>query len=106
MKTYGRDEIRQALREAKALRADYAYVAVRVQTGTVSVGDILAPSHVWVDGDPTDETLPGTCAFCSAPTDGTKYMGDCLIVVGGDIAEYGEDDGEIIIEDAEVLAVL
>ena len=30
---------------------------------TVSVGDVMAESYVWDDGDRTDESIGGTCCF-------------------------------------------
>ena len=43
---------------------DYEYYGVRVTDGeNIAVGDELDQSRIWVDGEPTDEYLDGTCAI-------------------------------------------
>ena len=76
------------------------------------VGDLLAPSLVWDDGECTGEELPGTCAIgVTAETVDSAmrlvlangYSGKRLALIVGDRAQSGEDAGERIIRDAVVL---
>lgn len=91
-------------------RYDYPILAIRVDSGAQMVGESLPASRVWVDGDQTDDELPGTCGFnvhqMPASYLDTKYIGTRVILMTGDFWEYGEDDGEIIIRDAKVLAII
>ena len=42
--------------------SEYEYIGVRVQENEFTEGESLDNSFVWVDGEMTDEELPGTCA--------------------------------------------
>jgi len=105
-----RDEINEALKQAKKLGA----VGVRIISETfkdanAEVGDELERSWVWCDGDPTDERLPGTCCIGEKiphylPDAG--YWGIRIVAVDGNIIGYGQDEGEIIVENATVIADL
>jgi hypothetical protein len=87
--------------------SEYEYIGVRVQENEFTKGEILDNSFVWVDGEMTDEELDGTCAVKLEDVELAKgYFGDHVAVIGGDSMEYGQDLGEIIIRDAEVLEVL
>lgn len=78
-----------------------------------TVGDILSPSSVWIDGDPTDDLLPGTSGIQVARDAGvladarrlSNYWGRYVVLMAGNRASHGEDWGEVVIEDAVVLAV-
>ena len=98
------------------------------------IGDELPKSKRWENGIETDEELNGTCAiFVSDDTDFLDYVdgmeeaecgelnkfnewinkdiydGKYLYLVGIDTSwgwEYGEDDGEIIMNGAEVVRKL
>ncbi len=89
--------------------------ALRVDSG-MAVGDELAPSRVWVDGEVTDEMLSGTSAikigFDPRPDlveralkTASCYLGDQIALVAGRILEEGVDEYEIIIESPAVIAV-
>jgi len=78
------------------------------------VGDMLAPSLVWDDGECTGKELPGTCAIGVTvnTVDASLrlvaaggYIGKRLALIVGDRAESGEDAGERIIRNAVVLLV-
>lgn len=73
------------------------------------VGDALAPSYRWEEGDYTNERLNGTSAIGMNekidPVPYNGYIGRRIQVIGGDYQEWGEDRGEVVIPDAEVLAV-
>ena len=105
-RTYTKEEINKAIAAVRDNEYDYNYVAIRVCPDMVEVGQILEPSFVWVDGEITDEELEGTCGIGINSKASCGYFGKCMAIIGGYDAEYGEDDGEIIIKDAEVIAIL
>lgn len=86
-----------------------------------AVGDLLAPSHHWEDGTPTEMALGGTSALRLArvgdevdPADleralrrlATYQPGGCAVVLlAGDHAGRGTDPGEVLLRGAEVMAV-
>ena len=94
-----------------ALEDRFAFLGVRVQEETygLSVSDkIVHSSRVWVDGDETDEELDGVCA--TNYSNGVyltqnEYFGRYVLLLGDNKAEYGEDDGEIIMYCPTVLAI-
>lgn len=81
--------------------------------GTPSIGQALQPSRVWDDGEPTDELLDGTSAIDARYARATElldaYIGDIILVIetaqGGLGGLRGEDEGEVIVRRAVVLAV-
>lgn len=87
--------------------AEYEYIGVRVQENEFKEGEILDNSFVWVDGEMTDEELDGTCAVKLEDAQlANGYFGNHVAIIGSDSMEYGQDLGEIILRDAEVLEVL
>lgn len=91
------------------IRDQYCFdkIGIRVQDSEFVEGQILDNSFVWVDGEPTDEELDGTCALTLEDADLIQdYFGEHVAIIGGDFGEYGQDEGELIIKDAEVLEVL
>lgn len=104
-----REAIENIMNRIEEIRenSDYEYIGVRVQENEFVKGEILDNSFVWVDGEITDEELDGTCAVKLEDAELAKgYFGDHVAIIGGDYMEYGQDLGEIIIRDAEVLKVL
>lgn len=99
-------EINKAIEKAKCLMVDADYCAVRVCPEMVEAGQVLQPSFVWVDGDITDEQLDGTCGIDIDSHPACGYMGECIAVIAGNEVSWGEDVGEIIIKNAEVISVL
>ena len=78
-----------------------------MQEDAFVLGETLDNSFVWVDGEITDEELNGTCAIRIDDAELAKgYYGDHVAIIGGDSVEYGQDLGEIIIRNAEVLEVV
>ena len=82
---------------------------------TVSVGDELDPSYRWDDGTPTDEVRYGTSAM-GVDEDTTQrhldrfnaeygVLGHQVALIAGRHAVRGEDQGEVEIKDAVVVAV-
>lgn len=92
------------------------YFGNRSDDRSYDVGNILPASRVWADNNVTDEILDGTS------TTGIRYIEDAgkaltyheasynygqpMYLVAGDLVGYGEDAGEYIISDAEVIAIL
>ena len=92
--------------EEMGLSWDYEFVGVRVQEQDFELGTIEHLSHVWDNGDDTGVELDGICV-CSLDRLGVNnYFGDHIAIICGNEAEYGEDDGELIIRDAEVVKVI
>lgn len=55
----------------------------------------------------TDEELDGTCAIMLQDAElANAYHGSHVAIIGSDSMEYGQDLGEIILRDAEVLEVI
>lgn len=92
--------------EEMGLSWDYEFVGVRVQEQEFELGTIEHLPHVWDNGDDTGVELDGICV-CSLDRMGVNnYFGDHVAIICGNEAEYGEDDGELIIRDAEVVKVI
>lgn len=87
--------------------AEYEYIGVRVQENEFTEGEILDNSFIWIDGEMTDEELDGTCAVkIDDARLANNYFGDHVAIIGSNSMEYGEDLGEIILRDAEVLEAI
>nr|DAL03393.1 MAG TPA: hypothetical protein [Caudoviricetes sp.] len=85
---------------------NYEYIGVRVQTRAFELGEISHLSHVWDNGDDTGVELEGI-STCKVDRLGhTEYYGDHVAIICGNEADYGEDDGELVIRDAEVAAII
>ena len=86
---------------------DYEFFGLRViETDENLDGEILPASHVWVDGECTEELLDGTCAIElseNAATLLSKYFGNTIVLLGANQCYYGEDEGELVLRDAIVL---
>lgn len=105
----------------KMQKSRFNYFGVRSENRDLEDGYALEPSHDWIDGEMCDELLNGSCAtgigylwFDGEQEDisaiqeaikknGRKY-GDYMYIIGGDNCEGGNDDGEIIIKDAVIIA--
>lgn len=87
---------------------DYEYVGIRVQDSIpFEMGEMSHVSNVWIDGDDTGEELPGVCVIDARLAHlAVNYFGDHAAIVCGNHAEYGEDDGELIISDPVVVDIL
>lgn len=97
---------------AEELHDDYEYVGLRVQEEPFELGALDHVSHIWIDGDDTGDELDGICAITLASKGfdwvmmADTYFGSHAAIIGGFRASYGEDPGEIIIEDAEVAEII
>ena len=102
------DEMIRRVKElADDLCYDYEVVGIRVQEIPFSLGEMDHRSHIWDDGEDTGEELSGVSVIRSDKAELSKtYYGDYVAVLAGNSYTYGEDDGEIVIEDAVVVEVL
>ncbi|HBY20961.1 MAG TPA: hypothetical protein DEG71_08125 [Clostridiales bacterium] len=106
----------------------YSVYGIRVNADDESynIGDTCRYSYEWdYENDcstyntDTPIKLPGTCSLHLVIYEDTtntelinkineiknKYAGEQIVIIGGYDYEYGSDDNEIIIEDAEVLLI-
>ena len=103
------DKMRSEAKEiVKEFELDYEKIAIRVQDVPFSIGPMDHCSHVWVDGEETEDLLDGICAQDIATIDQyhNNYFGSHIALVAGNDYTYGEDYGEVIISDAVVIAIL
>ncbi len=105
------EKILEAIEAAKAEHG-WDNVGIRIQEDIpFTLGPIDHVSNVWVDGDDTGEALPGICTISADNIqqlckDAACYFGNHVAILAGDIAGYGEDSGELILTNAEVVEVL
>lgn len=117
------NEILEAIKKAKA--EGYRYFGIRGDDVKFEVGEELEPSYDWNHeyDIPSTEKLSGTC---STGIDYLWYDGEqedldtiekaiklnetypynYRTVIAGESAEYGEDEGELIISGAKVIYVI
>lgn len=109
MTTYTVGQALEAAAAAAAGATDDLYI--RFDECEYAAGDALPCSRVWIDGDPTDEYLPGTSAlrldytYAQRTRDYLRYFGHVYLVCG-DGGLYGEDVGEAIVRHATVVCKL
>ena len=104
-----REAIENIMNRIEEIRDDseYEYIGIRVQENEFTEGEVLDNSFVWVDGEMTDEELDGTCAVKLEDAElATSYFGNHVAIIGSNSMEYGQDLGEIILRDAEVIEVV
>jgi hypothetical protein len=93
--------------EIKAKSAGYDRYILRIS----DYNNVNQPSHLWIDGEDTGEELPGVCGIdCTsniidAVEKIEKYIGKYILLIGCNRYQWGEDDGEIIAVDGEIIAV-
>jgi hypothetical protein len=92
--------------EEMDLSWDYEFVGVRVQEQEFELGTIEHLSHLWDNGDDTSVEFDGICVCSLDRLGANNYFGNHVAIICGNEAEYGEDDGELIIRDAEVVKVI
>lgn len=99
--------IDRAKEVAESLAMEYEIVGIRVQEVPFEEGEIAHRSHIWNDGNDTGEELSGVCAINASKAElAVGYYGDHVAIVAGNRYEYGEDVGEVIIDDAVVVEIL
>lgn len=93
--------------EEQELYFEYGYVGVRVQEEAFELGALNHCSHIWDNDEDTGEELDGACAIYVDHLEvAGEYYGEHVAIICGNRAEFGEDVGEIIIEDAIVAAII
>jgi len=99
-------EIRNTIKALADEYSDELAWGVRYDVAGLPVGHVFPASRVWVDGDPTDELLKGTCAVSvKAVSSKSIYPGAAYIVCG--YRETGETDrGEVVLSECEVMALV
>lgn len=102
------DEILSRIQEvSEDLSYDYEVIGIRIQEQPFELGGMSHVSHVWDDGEDTGEELNGVCAVKHDKLNsGHTYLGDHVAIIAGNRYSYGEDPGEVIIEDPVVVEVL
>ena len=95
---------------------EHGYVGIRIQDDAYGLcaGDAVDHCSLdWDRGYETDEQLPGVCAIDARELDRLAagsgclpYLGRTVLVLAASRIQYGEDDAELIMEDATVLSVL
>jgi hypothetical protein len=122
-----REETKMTHAEFKALverlmdENDTNTICVRTQEAPFELGSIDHESCVWDNGEETDETVGGLSATMAADETGIQmhtnldlgkasrygsYFGGHTALIAGKIVGYGEDAGEVILEDAQVLHIV
>lgn len=108
------NEIREKIEEME-LKYEYAYIGIRTQTHEFELGEIYHTSYAWNDGEMTDEELDGICCtdidsnYATAHTGEhfcCSYIGNHVAIIAGNHAEWGTDEGEVIIKDPEVVMII
>jgi len=104
-------EIKEAAKRYDIRQSDdfegYEWVGIRVQEQPFELGGLNHRSSVWVDGDETGELLDGLCAIDYRHLHNAQsYYGDHMAIIAGNRATWGDDPGEIIIEDAVVVEII
>lgn len=106
------DDLADLLAEIDRALGEYPYVGLRTSEDRF---DPNAPSRIWVDGEPTEDLLNGFSATDvdrsldlalrvhrlgnEGPRVGEGYYyGDHVTLLGSRVAQYGEDQGELIME--------
>lgn len=91
---------------------DFGKFGIRIQEQFFTLGSIEHNSKVWFNGEETDEELDGICAIdLNAPEaaeclNGNGYFGNHIALIASDSYEYGQDAGEVILKNAEVLYII
>lgn len=85
----------------------YRIVAADSDDYNSKIGDTLEPSHVWDNGEYTDDLQNGTaCIDPKQLSSAQKYYGDRVLVIASDSREWGNDPGEMILRDAKVIDII
>ena len=100
--------IKRAKELADELFYDFECIGIRVQDGIpFELGNLDHTSKVWDNGEETNIDLDGVCIIGINDIENIKaYYGDHAAVVVGDTCEYGEDQGELVIKNAQVIEIL
>lgn len=85
----------------------WGIVALRAQAEPFELGELAHNSVVWIDGEETEEELNGACGLALDDVELiNNYYNDHIAIIAGDRYEWGQDPGELIIEDAQVVEII
>lgn len=104
-----KEKVQNILDELEENGKFFERVGIRTQDIPFEIGPIDHVSHRWDNGDDTGEELSGICVtdFCDVEEHfNGGYFGKYTAIIGGDFSEYGEDLGEIVLQNAEVICIL
>lgn len=111
-----KEKVQSILDELESDGKCFDRIGIRTQDVPFELGVIEHISHRWDDGCDTEEELPGLCVTDLFDPDervveehlNGQYSaaGGYTAIVGGDFVEYGEDLGELILNNAEVICIL
>jgi hypothetical protein len=90
---------------------EYDYIGIRIQEMDAEIGTVMTHnSKTWIDGTETDENLNGVCAIDVTRTNQLTgfggYFGNYILILGSYNATYGEDQCELIMQDAIILKTI
>jgi hypothetical protein len=106
-KTFSDEEVTEAIRKVQEMDND-DIIGIRIDKAGLPIGYTFPPSRRWEDGDPTNDILDGTSCLRinKLDRDYGGYNGNQIYAVSGRSLYEGEDPGELIIEDATIVALL
>ena len=98
---------------AEKYQEEYEYVGFRAQEQPFKLGPISHCSKVWDDGEETDAQLDGISTIAVDKVESLynqcgyyPYYGDHAAIIAGNRATWGQDQDELVIEDAVVFEIL
>jgi len=108
-------EIVENIKNEENSKNEYNYYGIRYHYNKdVKIGDYTNNSNIWIDGDATDDFLNGVCTLdiremvendysveeIFEAANEYSYEGGEVIVLAGNQAENGNDEMELIINNA------
>jgi hypothetical protein len=101
--------ISSRIEKLKLQFAEHYAWGVRFDVPGLCVGHVFPVSRVWANDQPTEETLPGTATLEDSHLEvicSTHFYTGAAYIVCGEHAGYGEDQGEILMRDCEIMALI
>lgn len=99
--------------EEVAASSDYYLVGIRCQEVPFELGEMNHVSHHWEDDEDTGEELPGVCVVDAGSARrvfgglfSVDYPGEHVAIVASNFGRNGEDYGELVLENPEVIEIL
>lgn len=109
--------VAEILKAAEKYADEYDYIGIRTQEVPFELGSVDHDSSVWEDGEETNGCLDGISVTSikskavvmhssEASVRSGRYFGKHAAIIVGSCSGYGEDEGELILRDAEVVEIL
>ena len=105
-KVFGAETLNALLVKNGYDKHEHVARGIRMDDKLFVLGETVPNSRIWVDGEPTDQYLDGVSVIGYPITTDGLYVYDHAYLVEGDAREFGEDDGELILRNARVIAIL